>query len=162
MWLKLVRISLFFLLIFVCYTCQKENGKNEYELAFYFDNGGVDKHNCILFEKRKKYEDGYGMVENLTKNEHEIVLQSYKDTYFHLHFIKTEAGYLASISTTFHSLTNNLKYINGSLEMNGKYYRKGKVISVNEGTFSVFWENASDYGEQPQLLTGKWTLKKND
>ena len=49
MWLKLVRISLFFLLIFVCYTCQKENGKNEYSLIFYYDNGIIEKYENTLY-----------------------------------------------------------------------------------------------------------------
>jgi hypothetical protein len=48
MWLKLVRISLFFLLIFVCYTCQKENGKNEYCSLPSFTNETTETHKVIV------------------------------------------------------------------------------------------------------------------
>ncbi|MEZ4889051.1 MAG: hypothetical protein R2779_00390 [Crocinitomicaceae bacterium] len=162
MWLKLVRISLFFLLIFVCYTCQKENGKNEYELAFYFNDGAMNKYTCIIYEAQKKYNGNSGNIENLKKNKNGLIIESINTGTFWLMMLKTDGGYLASEMYLkkpnifiYHS-----KSVEGNFSMYGDFFRKGKEITVDKGDFSVYWENANDFGEQPQLLKGLWTLRR--
>lgn len=162
--MKVNSLILLVLPLFFIFACNKENGKNEYSIVFNLDLGGSLKRHCIIFEKQKKYESGYGHIENLQNNKNGIVIQSIpKEDYFRLTFLKTEANYLAGqmdVDSWINWFWINGKEINGPLEMYGKYEKKGKVFTVDEGTFSVYWENAADYGEQPQLLTGTWTLKR--
>lgn len=148
--------------LFLLMSCSKENGKNSYDLTFNYDSGESENYVCVIYEKRKSYETGYGDLEDLKQNKNGIVLQSVKDEspYIKLKLLKTEAEYLACYATMDFWFQVNGKQINGPLEMYGKYEKKGKAFTVNEGTFSVYWENAADYGEQPQLLTGTWTLRR--
>ena len=161
MWLKLLRISLFVLWTFICYTCQKENGKNEYELAFYFDDGELNKYTCVIYEAQKKYNGAFGNIENLKKNKNGLIIETINMGTFWVMMLKTEGRYLAS--EMYLKKPNLFMYHNKSVEGNfsmyGKFNRKGREIIVDKGDFSVYWENASDFGEQPQLLKGFWTLK---
>jgi hypothetical protein len=151
MWLKLVRISLFFLLIFVCYTCQKENGKNEYSLIFYYDNGIIEKYeNTLIYEQRRNHIDRYGNIVNNKSYTNGLLVDTGMGSRRFV-FLKTDTDFLACCGSYY------TKMVMGNIEMYGKYKRKGRSIIVNDGTFTISWKDSV----QTNTLLGTWTLTPN-
>ncbi|MCO5259922.1 MAG: hypothetical protein M9916_07245 [Crocinitomicaceae bacterium] len=153
--------------LLILFGCGKENAKKEYVLSLHFDSGFVKEISCFLYEKGGKYSTNssdvhmssiatYIYLRNDNLNEESIKLE----------LVLTEAKFIACLDRVWINC-NNASFASGQnvrlyglLEMYGKYERKGKKVIVNDGSFSIYWYNANDFGEQPQLLEGSWTLKR--
>jgi len=157
-----------FLTVMLLTGCTKEVGKVEYELYFKFASSDESLFNCLIYEKSKHYiapneddiykgDKSYLLIKSSStiKNNFEIVL------------LKTESNQLITINPVKNwGISNALFASNqdvnllGTIEMNGSYKKKGKKFIVENGTFTINWSNAPDYGEPVQELTGTWSLKR--
>lgn len=161
---KLLILSLLFAI-----SCTKEVGKKTYELNLNFDSGAKKSIECLIYEKKKHYKIDNGSDIYIEDIDNYLYLTSVNNStsdYLSLQLIKTEADYLACMNNV-HLYVDNVNFasnsnvlLKGILELYGSYIKKGRKYIVDNGTFSIYWENAADYGEQPQLLTGTWTLRR--
>jgi len=168
--MKAQLLILSFLSLFVANSCNKEVGKEKYMLKLNFNDNCVKNIDCVIYEKSKEYETEAGDKYNMLGNPNfiKVVAGNSSDTeYFVFHFVKTEANYLASINLLNNMTINNAAFasnqnitINGVCNLNGSYKKKGKKFIVENGTFTINWSNAPDYGEPVQELTGTWSLKR--
>ena len=162
---KLVFLILVF---FQLVACTKEVGKEPYELVFQFETQEQILFECLIYEKQKKYVGADGS--NIHKGDDSIIilktLSKIQDD-FQLDLFKTKADYLICINkiygwriSTASFASNQDVNLLGVIEMNGSYKKKGKKFIVENGTFTINWSNAPDYGEPVQELTGTWSLKR--
>lgn len=149
--------------------CTKEVGKKEYELIFTFSTSERCIINSFVFEKTKKYKNqdaNYYVGKPHVGNQIYIEGKLYNGANFPLILFKTEAKFLAGINAVSIPLNsasfagNQNIQVTGILDMYGKYEKKGRKFIVENGTFTIDWTNAADYGQSNQQLTGTWTLKR--
>lgn len=155
------KITVLVVLFVVLISCTKEVGKQPYSLVFNFDSGQQLKLECLICEKSKVYNTGYGNhTISLKNSKNKIVIIPVVETspFFEINMLKSEGSHLASLTNQEFSV--NAQIIKGPLEMYGEYDKKGKKFIVENGTFSFEWTNALDYGEPIQTLTGSWSLKR--
>ncbi len=155
---------LFLSLLFV--GCRKEKGKESYELKLIFSSGDIVNIEGVIDEKKitKKVDLRRKKAINIVYFRAENYPDSFHD--LSLSIFKLENNILAGINNAYFQLdnasfaVNQSVFLDGVLEMNGEYERKGIKFFVENGTFTFNWNNASDYGEPVQELTGTWSLKR--
>lgn len=164
------KLSLIILVFLLFFSCKKEVGKEVYNLTFTFNTSEQITTECLIYEKaKKKYESSTAEnILNHKENLHLIYLESqfYTSEILGMTLFKTEADYLAGINN-FHAPCANASFaagqnidVKGVIDMNGAYGKKWRKFTVDEGTFTLKWTNAADYGETNKTLTGTWTLKR--
>lgn len=155
------KITLLTLILITSLSCNKEVGKKTYYLIFNFDSGNELKLECRILEKQKVYNTEYGNhTVSLKNSEDKIVIIPVYNTYsyYQITLLKGEGNHLLGLSNQ--SFKVNDQFINGPLEMYGDYDKKGRKFIVENGTFTIDWTNAADYGQSIQQLKGTWSLKR--
>lgn len=154
------KTGVFALMLFCISSCFKEVAKKKYNLVMTFETGDVYTISDFIYEKDKMYTVN-GSEDEVMKGytQNMILLGTRK-------FYKTDNNYLVANLNDLLSLSNcgfaNGQDIvtEGSIALEGKYKSPFRKFKVEEGTFTLHWGNAADYGMTDSLISGTWTLKR--
>ncbi|MNJ84744.1 hypothetical protein D3C87_22030 [compost metagenome] len=134
-------ITPFLLAVFFVSGCRKENGKREYEIQLFFDNGEYYKNEGTITEKMPKVNKYHG----------DALYTTFFNDYY---FLKVNDKLISSGQLII--INGN----NGDIYFEGAYTRKGRAYIVEDGYFEVIWRDNAGDPLTNSVLTGKWTLKR--
>jgi hypothetical protein len=148
--------------------CHKENGKHDYKMQLLFDSGDIFTSNGKMYEKQihgKKYRDKIHDAFNLNESQGKAVYLEVFNGYIFLKegdnkFVCSDQLFLRSDTPV--AFANGLTgSINGDIYFEGNYTQKGRVYTVDNGTFEFIWRDLST-GQPINSIVykGKWTLKR--
>jgi len=149
--------------------CTKEVGKEPYELVLSFDAGGSIPFTVFVYEKAKNYDNGNVAHKiNTKKQTNSIYIESIPLPGLELVLLKKDKEKLIGLSRISAWKTTEISFasgqevsVEGFIEMDGNYTKKGKKFTVSEGSFTITWNNSADYGEPSNKeISGVWSMNR--
>lgn len=169
-----LKICLTLFVFFVFNSCMKENAKHEYVFTMKFSNGDEISNQFLICEKLKHYNIENAPLYNSMKSNPNLIYLVFQSglndkvrMYQDITLIKTNDSLTREYINNFIRFTPSSILGNGTdisaigkLELKSTFKRRFRKIIVENGTFTYEWQNAEDYGQTDQTLTGTWTLKR--